>query len=105
MLNVLFIISRTALVGGPYIGYQQYVAYPFNRSYLCPMNIVETVMATVSKIETVFVEGPVVAETSIVLVGSTVTESSSDENANTNNSEQGLSKEIDIGIITLQTSG
>jgi hypothetical protein len=97
-----------ALVGGPYIGYQQYVAYPFNRSYLCPMNIVETVMATVSKIETVFVEGPVVAEpsvASIVLVGSTVTESSSGENANTNNSEQGLSKEIDIGLITLQTSG
>jgi hypothetical protein len=72
------------------------------------MNIVETVMATVSKIETVFVEGPVVAEpsvASIVLVGSTVTESSSGENANTNNSEQGLSKEIDIGLITLQTSG
>lgn len=42
----LFSFSFAAIIGGPYVGYSKYTAFPFNLDYLCPHLALSTVANT-----------------------------------------------------------
>lgn len=100
-----------ALIGGPYIGYQKYVPYGFDKTYLCPWGDESQPSADTSTPDEVqeTSELLIIEEATIVVTNIEEESSSTPEtpvgDAVVVRSHEQVAVEIDISLITLQTSG
>lgn len=100
----------SALIGGPYIGYQKYVPYAFDKTYLCPWgDESQPSEDTPTQEEVQETSELLIIEEATIVVTSVEESSSTPEtpvgDAVVMRSHEQVAVEIDISLITLQTSG